>query len=197
MKPLSVALAVFLVILLVVSISFPMRESKGADIPVPVESVDLERYAGRWYEIARIPNRFQKNCSGETTALYSLRDDGKLDVLNRCHDKKGKRIEAKGLAKVVDARSNAKLKVSFVRFLGWRLFWGDYWIIGLGEDYEYAIVGTPSRKYGWILSRQPSLPQSVMTRVYRELQQQGYRPKDFRMTTGAPALEQVNRPDNS
>jgi apolipoprotein D and lipocalin family protein len=184
MKTVTVTLAVSLVVILLVSHAFSAEESRGAEIPVPVESVDLERYAGLWYEIARIPNRFQKNCSGETTALYSLREDGKLDVLNRCHDKKGKSIEAKGLAKVVDKDSNAKLKVSFVRFLGWRLFWGDYWIIGLGDDYEYAIVGTPSRKYGWILSRQSSLPQSALTRIIQELHQQGYHSEDFRMTTG-------------
>jgi apolipoprotein D and lipocalin family protein len=169
-------------IMLLTSISSVSGDSKKTDRPEPVEFVDLERYAGLWYEIAKIPNRFQKKCSGETTALYSIREDGKIDVVNRCNDKTGKPIEAKGIAKVVDKESNAKLKVSFVRLLGIRLFWGDYWIIGLGDDYEYAIVGTPDRKYGWILSRTPSIPSETLDRIYQELRLQGYDPDVFVMT---------------
>lgn len=147
-----------------------------------VGSVDLERYAGLWYEIAKIPNRFQKKCTGDTTAVYRLRDDGRLDVENRCKDRSGSFKTARGVAKVVDTDSNAKLKVSFVKLFGKRLFWGDYWIIGLGDDYEYAIVGHPKRKYGWILSRTPALDDAMKERIQAELRAQGYDPDDFETT---------------
>jgi apolipoprotein D and lipocalin family protein len=147
-----------------------------------VEQVDLKRYTGTWYEIAKVPNRFQRKCACCTTAYYSLCEDGRIDVLNRCIKKDGTRIDAKGIARVVETKSNAKLKVSFVRFLGISLFWGDYWIIGLGEDYEYAIVGTPTRKYGWILSRRPWLSQEALELAFSQLRAKGYDPARFEMT---------------
>ena len=150
-----------------------------------VDSVSMQRYAGLWYEIAKIPNRFQKKCAGGTTALYEIRDDGKINVINRCYDKEGRLIEAKGIAKVVDPSSNAKLKVSFVKFIGIRLFWGDYWIIGLGKNYDYAVVGTPNRKYGWILARSKTLPETTLAEIFSLLRDNGYDPTDFQMTDQA------------
>ena len=147
-----------------------------------VPKVDLDRYTGLWYEIAKIPNRFQRKCASGTTAQYALRDDGKIDVINRCVKKDGNIIAAKGIAQVVETASNAKLKVSFVKIFGLSLFWGDYWIIGLGEDYDFAIVGTPGRKYGWILSRTPSLSQEKLDEIYNILREQGYNPEAFEMT---------------
>ncbi|HEX9973559.1 MAG TPA: lipocalin family protein [bacterium] len=147
-----------------------------------VPNVNLNRYKGLWYEIAKIPNRFQRKCASGTTAQYALREDGKIDVINRCFDKEGKLIEAKGIAQVADSESNTKLKVSFVKIFGLSLFWGDYWIIGLGENYEYAIVGVPDRKYGWILSRTPSLSQEKLEEIYKILREQGYNPEEFEMT---------------
>ena len=147
-----------------------------------VGQVDVERYAGLWYEIAKIPNRFQRTCATGTTAFYSLRKDGRIDVLNRCIKKNGTQITAKGIARVVDTRSNARLKVSFVRFLGISLFWGDYWIIGLGSEYEYAIVGTPSRKYGWVLSRTPTLQPEQLEHIFSQLRDNGYDPDQFEVT---------------
>jgi apolipoprotein D and lipocalin family protein len=144
--------------------------------------VDLGRYAGLWYEIARIPNRFQRKCLCCTNARYSLRDDGRIDVVNRCIDKKGNPIEARGIARVTDTQSNARLKVSFVRILGISLFWGDYWIIGLGENYEYAIVGNPTRTYGWILSREPGLSPGKVEQAFSQLRDRGYDPADFEIT---------------
>ncbi len=111
-----------------------------------VDRVEIERYAGLWYEIARLPNRFQRNCNSNTTAEYRLRDDGRIDVINSCRRQDGSTNEAQAIARIVDKQSNAKLQVSFVRFLGISLFWGDYWIIGLDADYRYVVVGTPSRK---------------------------------------------------
>ena len=108
-----------------------------------VEHVDLDRYIGLWHQIALIPNRFQDQCAGGTTATYTRRDDGKITVLNRCRTAEGKMDEAEGLAKIENDVTNAELKVSFVSFLGWRPFWGDYWVIGLDEDYDWAAVGTP------------------------------------------------------
>jgi apolipoprotein D and lipocalin family protein len=135
-----------------------------------VPHVDLDRYLGTWYDIASFPQRFQRGCTG-TTATYTLRSDGQIDVLNRC--RKGsltaKESVARGRARVVDRTTNAKLKVSF-----FRPFWGDYWIIDLGANYEYAVVGHPSRDYLWILSRTRTMDDAVYERILGRLREQGY-----------------------
>lgn len=154
----------------------------GKGEPVTVSYVDLQKYTGVWYEIAKIPNRFQKNCASNTTATYKLRDDGKIDVINRCVGSDGSVNEAKGIAKVEDAKTYSKLKVSFVKILGISLFWGDYWIIGLDKDYRYAIVGSPDRKYGWILSRTSKLSKEDLNNIFDILRKQGYNPNNFEMT---------------
>jgi apolipoprotein D and lipocalin family protein len=135
-----------------------------------VPYVDLNKYIGSWYEIASFPQWFQRGCTG-TTATYSLREDGRIDVLNRCCNGSldGKERIAKGRARVVDRTTNAKLKVSF-----FRPFWGDYWIIDLGSDYEYAVVGHPSRDYLWILSRTPAMRTDVYNGIIARLKDQGY-----------------------
>jgi len=150
--------------------------------PEVVKSVNLERYKGRWFEIAKIPNRFQKKCTSNTTAEYILREDGRIDVVNRCKRENGEIITAKGIANIADTMSCAKLKVSFVSLLGIRPFWGDYWIIGLDKNYQWAIVGSPARNYGWILSRTPKLPQETRTKINRILVKQGYDPDLFEAT---------------
>jgi apolipoprotein D and lipocalin family protein len=129
--------------------------------------------------VAKIPNKFQKQCDHGTTAEYTLRDDGRITVRNRCVKKDGSTDEAKGVAKIVDTATNAKLKVSFVSFLGWRPFWGDYWIIGLDEDYQWAIVGTPDRGYGWVLARAPSLDDATREEVFAILERNGYARSQF------------------
>ena len=135
-----------------------------------VQQVDLERYLGTWYEIASYPQRFQKGCTG-TTATYTLRDDGEIDVLNKCRKESldGPEDVAEGRARVVDRESNAKLEVSF-----FGPFWGDYWIIDLGSDYEYAVVGHPSRDYLWILSRTPTLDDDTYDGILSRLEEMGY-----------------------
>ena len=124
-----------------------------------VNHVDLARYAGEWFEIARFPNRFQRNCAGGVRAVYAMRADGRIDVINRCRAADGSLIEARGVARVVDERTSAKLKVRFapaaLSFLPF--VWGDYWIVGLAPDYSWAVVGSPSRDYLWVLSRTPVL----------------------------------------
>jgi len=135
-----------------------------------VAHVDLNRYVGTWYDIASFPQTFQKGCTG-STAMYTIRSDGDIAVVNRCRKDSldGEEKEAKGRARVVDRTTNAKLKVSF-----FRPFWGDYWIIDLGPDYEYAVVGHPNRDYLWILSRTPTMQAAVYDGIIRRLKEQGY-----------------------
>ncbi len=130
-----------------------------------VSHVDLKRYAGTWYEIASFPHWFQKGCVA-SKATYTARDDGDINVLNECRKESldGELSSAKGKAWVVDSETNAKLKVSF--------FWpfrGDYWIIGLGENYEYAVVGHPNRNYLWILSRSTDMDEALYDRIVERL----------------------------
>ena len=162
--------------------------TSNAGEPVTVDSVDLARYMGTWYEIAKIPNSFQSKCAMNTTATYTLLGDGEVEVVNRCVESDGSVNVAEGVAKVVDVKTNAKLKVSFVSILGVRLFWGDYWIIGLDRDYRYAVVGTPSRKYGWILGRTPALSDEEKEAISNILTKQGYNPEDFVPTEQSAAI---------
>jgi len=159
-----------------------ISQDKDISQLVTVNQVDLNKYTGLWYEIAKIPNSFQDQCAYGTTAEYKIDEDGDIIVTNSCYDEEGKLDVAKGLAKIVDKNTKAKLGVSFVSFFGIRPFWGDYWIIGLDEDYQWAVVGTPSRKYGWILSRTPSLPDSTMNFIFDLLKSQHYNPADFELS---------------
>lgn len=132
-----------------------------------VPHLDLKRYVGRWYEIASFPQRFQKGCI-DSRADYRFRDDGDIEVLNSCL-KDGKIDTAKGKAWVVDRTTNAKLKVSF--------FWpfrGDYWIIELGKDYEYAVVSAPSMKYLWVLAREPKMDEAQYEAIIGRLKERGF-----------------------
>jgi len=143
-----------------------------------VDSVDLQRYLGKWYEIASYPAWFQKGCTG-STAEYSLSPDGKIQVVNRCRKESldGPLKESKGKAEVADTATNAKLKVWF--------FWpfkGNYWIIDLNPDYQWAVVGEPSRKYLWILSRTPTMDETVYQEILGRLPQKGYDPARLRIT---------------
>ncbi len=153
--------------------------SRAADKPLEVvDSVDLERYLGRWYEIASYPMYFQKGCTA-TTADYALREHGLIKVVNRCRKGSldGKLKEAKGRAKVVDTATNAKLKVSF-----FGPFWGDYWIIDLDPDYQWAVVGGPKRKYLWILSRTPQMDPALYDEIVARLPAKGYGPDGLKKT---------------
>lgn len=150
----------------------------GATLP-PVRAVDrveLPRYLGRWYEIASYPMYFQRKCIGDTTAEYSLRPDGDITVLNRCRTVDGFE-QASGHAWPVDSGANARLKVSF--------FWpfrADYWVIGLDDNYRWAVVGNPNREYLWLLSRTPSLAPQDLARAIEAAKRQGYEPARLRYT---------------
>jgi len=135
-----------------------------------VDHVDLQRYLGTWYEIATIPQRFQKGCVG-VTAEYSLRKNGDIQVVNTCIKETldGEVRTARGKARVVDRTTNAKLKVSFF----WP-FWGAYWIIGLDPDYEWAIVGHPNRDYLWILNRSPQMDGGLYRELLELIADKGY-----------------------
>lgn len=135
-----------------------------------VPSADLARYAGKWYEIARLPNRFQRACAGDTTATYTLRPDGKITVVNECRQADGRMKSARGTARLAGGKEpNTKLKVTFF----WP-FYGNYWIIDLDPDYRWAVVGEPKREYLWILSRQPTLDAAVYEGILERARKQGY-----------------------
>lgn len=137
-----------------------------------VDSVELGRYTGRWYEIARYPNSFERGCAG-VTADYTLRLDGKIRVLNTCREGSldGDVRTIEGVARVADKQTNAKFAVSF-----FAPFEGAYWILELGDDYEYAVVGEPSRNFLWILSRTPVMDRDVYEDILSRLPEKGYDP---------------------
>jgi apolipoprotein D and lipocalin family protein len=145
-------------------------------VPQPAKSVELSRYLGRWYELARYEQGFQKDCEG-VTADYALRDDGKISVLNRCRKPDGTIKDAKGKAKVVDTATGAKLKVSF-----FGPFYGDYWVLDRAEDYSWAIVGEPSGRYLWILSRAASPGQAELDALIAQARALGYDTAMIRIT---------------
>lgn len=149
--------------------------------PATVERVDLDRYLGTWYEIARMEHRFQASCAGEVTATYSRQDEG-VRVINRCVKEDGEAVSVDGHARIVDAASNAKLEVSFFSIFGWSPFWGDYWVLALDPEYRWAVVGTPGRDYGWILARTPSLAVDDRARIDAALRRAGYDPGLFKPT---------------
>ena len=163
-------LGFFITISLPFLLSCTYQKRQATAAPQVVPFVDLTRYTGRWYEISRYPNRFQRNCVG-SRATYTLRSDGKIAVLNECYEGSfsGRLRDAKGTAKVVDKQSNAKLTVSFF----WP-FYGDYWIIDLGKEYEYAVVGHPDRTYLWILSRTKKMDEKVYRNILEKLEAKGY-----------------------
>ncbi|MFT6395491.1 MAG: apolipoprotein D and lipocalin family protein [Bradymonadia bacterium] len=144
---------------------------RDSSVPLEtVESVEIERYLGLWYEIARFPNPFEEDCEAPT-AEYALRDNGRLSVTNTCRlgSVDGERDVANGRARVVDEVTNAKLKVSF-----FGPFWGNYWVIGLADDYSLAMVGEPSGRYLWILARAPQISDAVRDDALGRLEALGY-----------------------
>jgi apolipoprotein D and lipocalin family protein len=164
--------------------------SAATDKSVPLRvapRVDLPRYSGKWYEIARLPNRFQKDCASDTTATYSLRPDGKITVLNECRTAEGRPKSAKGTARLASATGpNTKLRVTF--------FWpfsGDYWIIDLDPEYRWAVIGEPGRKYFWILGRDPVMEAGVYAGIVERARAQGYTLDGLIRTPHNPAQRQT------
>jgi len=140
-----------------------------------VESVDLSRYAGRWYEIARLPNFFEKADMTNIMADYELLPSGLISVRNACLRGNGRATGVSGVARAVDD-ANTKLEVtfapSFLRALPF--IWGNYWILDIDQDYQWSLVGEPTRKYLWILSRQPEISEDLYRTLCNTAQEKGY-----------------------
>ncbi len=147
-----------------------------------VSTLDVDRYAGTWHEVALYPNRFQQACSTDTTATYTPLGEGRIAVRNRCRRADGSDMSVEGVAEVVDPKSNAKLKVSFLpAWLRWTgIGRGDYWVLYLSPDYSVAIVGEPSREYLWILARTPTLPEQEYQALMPRIRAAGYDPQRLR-----------------
>jgi len=164
----------------------PPQGDDAAKRPLQVvPSVDIKRYCGIWYEIARLPNSFQKKCTRDVTATYTLLDDGDITVVNRCRKENGEFMEAAGKARRKSAdEANTKLEVRFApAILSFLPFvWGDYWIIDLASDYSYAVVGEPARKYLWILARSPKMSQETYDGIILRIKEQGYDPSGVMKT---------------
>lgn len=144
------------------------------DAPRTVPAVDLNRYAGTWYEIARFPNRFEDGpglACADVTATYTPRPDGRIGVLNRCRNAAagGAQRDARGSAYVVKGSQGAKLRVTFF----WP-FYGDYWVLGLDPEYRWAVVGDPRREYLWVLARRPALSAEDQARAVGIARAEGY-----------------------
>lgn len=139
-------------------------------------SVDLQRYAGTWYEIARLPEKYEKDCASDVTATYELTIDGGLRIVNRCRRRDGSIKRAIGRAEVVDADSNARLRVTFAPQLLDPLpfVWSDYCIMDVANDYSMAVVGTPDRSHLWLLAREPTVSEDVRSAFIAKALGQGF-----------------------
>jgi apolipoprotein D and lipocalin family protein len=150
-----------------------------------IASLDVPRYLGTWYEIARFPNWFQKKCVSNTKAVYTAKPDGNLRVLNSCKTASGETSEAEGLARQIGAKDSAKLEVRFapewLSFLP--LVWGDYWVIDLDSQYQVAAVSDPKREYLWVLSRTPQLDPKVYADLLQRLKQQQFDIQKLELTS--------------
>ena len=158
---------------------------KSASTPTTVDSVDLKKYAGTWYEIGRLPMYFQRNCASDVTANYVQKTDGSgIKVINQCQAKDGSNTIAEGLAKPADA-TGSKLKVTFLpSWIRWLpVGRADYWVLARDTDYKTALVGTPDKKYLWLLARSPNVSQETYTKYRQIAQQQGYDLKEFKLTS--------------
>ncbi len=153
-----------------------------------IPSLDLKRYAGTWYEIAKFPNSFQDKCVGFTTATYSARADGRIDVVNRCRRQDGDNQVAEGVARQPDGPTSPKLEVRFapaiVSFIP--MVWGDYWVIDLDKEYTLAAVSEPKREFLWILSRTPTVDPAAYDALLKRLAAQGFDMKRLAPTKQAP-----------
>ena len=157
---------------------------KSASVPTTVDSVDLKKYAGTWYEIGRLPMYFQRNCASDVTATYVEKTDGSgIKVINQCKAQDGSAITAEGLAKPADA-SGSKLKVTFLpSWIRWLpVGRADYWVLARDADYKTALVGTPDKEYLWLLARSPNVSQETYAKYRQIAQKQGYDLKEFKLT---------------
>jgi apolipoprotein D and lipocalin family protein len=141
-----------------------------------IERLDVGRYLGTWYEIAKYPNWFQRKCATDTQAQYRSRGEGQLDVINRCRQASGEWIEAVGRARQIGATDSPKLEVRFApAWLSWLpVVWGNYWVIDLDPAYQLVAVSEPQRDYLWILSRTPTVDAAAYQALLGRLQAKGF-----------------------
>ena len=145
--------------------------------PLPtVDKVDIVRYAGTWYEIARLPNKLQADCVGDVSTTFTLRGMRTYDIVTRCRRADGREETDVGIARVQDLNSNAKMEWRFLPLAvaWWPFAWTDYWIIDLGPDYDYAMAGMPSREALWILSRKTELDAATYARLVAKARALGF-----------------------
>jgi apolipoprotein D and lipocalin family protein len=179
-------------ILCVSQSAYSQTSGQLTDQPVKtIASLDVPKYLGTWYEIAKLPNWFQKKCVGNTKAVYSMRPDGNLKVLNSCKTTDGAVSEAEGTARQIGSSDSPKLEVRFAP--AWLSFlpmvWGDYWVIDIDPYYQVAAVSDPRREYLWVLSRAPQLDNKTYDALLQRLQAQQF---DIRKLEITPQ-SQVNK----
>jgi apolipoprotein D and lipocalin family protein len=140
----------------------------------PVSTLDLDRYAGQWHEIAHLPMFFQRKCLGAVTASYTPMPDGTIHVHNSCLTSRGTQT-VNGVAKTVNGQPSA-FEVRFApAWLGWLpQAWAEYWVIDVAPDYQWAVIGSPSRKYLWILARRPDMPRALFESLRDRARRRGY-----------------------
>ena len=167
-------------------LSGPSIAAEGAAAAGPlasIESLDVPRYMGRWYEIAGYPNWFQKKCIGYTSAEYTLKPDGEVMVVNRCRLENGETSEAVGAARQIGGANSPKLEVRFAP--AWLSFipalWGDYWVIDIDANYQLVAVSEPKREYLWILSRTPHVAPDVLDAMLQRLRAKGFDTRKLQM----------------
>jgi apolipoprotein D and lipocalin family protein len=155
--------------------AFGLAGTARATLPnEPVDSIDLERYLGTWFEVARLPNRYQDDCVSGTTATYYRDEDGEIVVRNACTTADGERISVDGVGREVVAGSG-NLQVRFApRWLAWLPVWADYWVLDLDPEYRWAVVGGPTRKFLWVLARDPQLEPEVFEGIKARAAARGY-----------------------
>lgn len=184
-KSLNMSKNIFAFISIIIWAASTQAQNNSAKPLKVVPSIDLARYAGTLHEIARLPNSFQKKCVGDVTANYTLLDNGKFKVVNRCRCEDGTFTEAEGAARKASSNGpNSKLEVRFApAFLSFLPFvWGKYWIIDLADDYSYAVIGEPDREYLWILARSPKLDESILQNIFEKVKSNGYDVKNIIIT---------------
>lgn len=175
-KRIATLLMVTTAISLLISETSIAAEVAGAGPLAAIESLDGPRYMGRWYEIARYPNWFQKKCIGYTSAEYASKPDGEIMVVNRCRLERGETSEAVGAARQIGGTNSPKLKVRFAP--AWLSFipavWGDYWVIDIDANYQLVAVSEPKREYLWILARAPHVAPDVYDAMLHRLRAKGF-----------------------
>ena len=166
-------------------LSLPANSQTSDAAVKTIAALDVPRYLGTWYEIAKFPNWFQKKCVGNTRAVYSLRPDGMLKVMNSCKTADGDTSEAEGTARQIGPKDSPKLEVRFAP--AWLSFlpmvWGDYWVIDLDSQYQVAAVSDPRREYLWILSRAPQLDRKAYDELLQRLQAQQFDVRKLELTS--------------